>query len=199
MSRRCLATSNRSSSTAAGCRRSRSCHGRAGDRRTGSTHGPGRPSRNGPTFVVTIPEQPRFIGIVGLGDSDSGEGIVGMIYGIAPRWRGRGLASRAVRLAARWAAEPARCARCRAADRSGHDRMPARCGERRVRRGRYRHPVRPRHRGDVRGPAIRLDAASEIGGVLVCAIFFLGADPWRVDCRSLDSAKLTAYDACRAA
>ena len=27
-----------------------------------------------------------------------------MIYGIAPRWRGRGLASRAVRLAARWAA-----------------------------------------------------------------------------------------------
>jgi len=26
-----------------------------------------------------------------------------MIYGIAPRWRGRGLASRAARLAARWA------------------------------------------------------------------------------------------------
>jgi hypothetical protein len=26
-----------------------------------------------------------------------------MIYGIAPQWRGRGLASRAVRLAARWA------------------------------------------------------------------------------------------------
>lgn len=26
-----------------------------------------------------------------------------MIYGIAPRWRGRGLATRAVRLAAQWA------------------------------------------------------------------------------------------------
>ena len=49
----------------------------------------GRPSRNGPTFVITIPGQPRFIGIVGLGDSDSGQGVVGMIYGIAPRWRGR--------------------------------------------------------------------------------------------------------------
>jgi RimJ/RimL family protein N-acetyltransferase len=63
----------------------------------------GRPSRNGPTFVVTIPEEPRFVGIVGLDDSDSGEGVVGMIFGIAPRWRRRGLASRAVRLAAQWA------------------------------------------------------------------------------------------------
>ena len=61
----------------------------------------GRPARNGPTFVVTIPEEPRFIGIVGLGNND--EGAVGMIFGIAPRWRGRGLASRAVRLAAQWA------------------------------------------------------------------------------------------------
>lgn len=63
----------------------------------------GRPSRNGPTFVITIPGQPRFIGIVGLGDSDSGQGVVGMIYGIAPRWRRQGMASRAVRLAAQWA------------------------------------------------------------------------------------------------
>ncbi len=61
-----------------------------------------RPSRNGPTFVVTVPGEPRFIGIVGL--VDRGAGIVEMIYGIAPRWRGRGLASRAVRLAAHWAA-----------------------------------------------------------------------------------------------
>jgi RimJ/RimL family protein N-acetyltransferase len=60
----------------------------------------GRPSRNGPTFVVTVPQAPRFIGIVGLGDR--GEGVVEMIYGIAPRWRGRGLASRAVRLTAQW-------------------------------------------------------------------------------------------------
>jgi RimJ/RimL family protein N-acetyltransferase len=61
----------------------------------------GRPSRNGPTFVVTIAGEPRFIGIVGLGDR--GEGVVEMIVGIAPRFRGRGLASRAVRLAGRWA------------------------------------------------------------------------------------------------
>jgi RimJ/RimL family protein N-acetyltransferase len=61
----------------------------------------GRPARNGPTLVVIIPEEPRIIGIVGLGDRD--EGVVEMIFGIAPRWRGRGLASRAVRLAAHWA------------------------------------------------------------------------------------------------
>jgi RimJ/RimL family protein N-acetyltransferase len=60
-----------------------------------------RPSRNGPTFVVTVPDEPRFIGIVGL--VDRGKGVVEMIYGIAPRWRGRGLASRAARLTALWA------------------------------------------------------------------------------------------------
>jgi RimJ/RimL family protein N-acetyltransferase len=59
----------------------------------------GRPSRNGPTFVVTVPQEPRFIGIVGL--KDRSEGAVEMIYGIAPRWRGRGLASHAALLAAR--------------------------------------------------------------------------------------------------
>ena len=61
----------------------------------------GRPSRIGPVLVVTVPGEPRFIGIVGFGDR--GHGTVEMIYGIAPRWRGRGLASRAARLAARWA------------------------------------------------------------------------------------------------
>ena len=61
----------------------------------------GRPSRDGPVLVVTIPEEPRFIGIIGLGDR--GDGVIEMVYGIAPRWRGRGLASRATRLAARWA------------------------------------------------------------------------------------------------
>jgi RimJ/RimL family protein N-acetyltransferase len=61
-----------------------------------------RTSRNGPTFVVTLPQEPRFVGIVGM--VDRGEGIAELIYGIAPRWRGRGLASRAVQLAARWAA-----------------------------------------------------------------------------------------------
>jgi hypothetical protein len=31
-----------------------------------------RPGRNGPTFMVTIPDEPRFIGIVGLRDRDGG-------------------------------------------------------------------------------------------------------------------------------
>ena len=61
----------------------------------------GLPSRNGPTFVVTVAGESQFVGIVAVGDR--GGGIVEMIYGIAPRWRGRGLASRAVRLAAHWA------------------------------------------------------------------------------------------------
>jgi RimJ/RimL family protein N-acetyltransferase len=61
-----------------------------------------RASRNGPTFVVTVSQEPRFVGIVGMVDRD--EGIVELIFGIAPPWRGRGLASRAVQLAARWAA-----------------------------------------------------------------------------------------------
>jgi hypothetical protein len=39
----------------------------------------------GPMFVVAIPEEPRFVGIVRLADRD--DGIVEMIFGIAPRWR----------------------------------------------------------------------------------------------------------------
>jgi RimJ/RimL family protein N-acetyltransferase len=61
----------------------------------------GRPCHNGPTFVVTILDEQRFVGIVGF--SDRGEGNVEMIYGIAPRSRGRGLATRASRLGASWA------------------------------------------------------------------------------------------------
>lgn len=60
----------------------------------------GRPSRDGPALLVTVPGEPRFIGIIGLGDR--GAGVIEMVYGIAPRWRGRGLASHATRLAARW-------------------------------------------------------------------------------------------------
>jgi RimJ/RimL family protein N-acetyltransferase len=59
-------------------------------------------SSDGPTFVATIAGEPRFVGIVGI--VDRGQGIVELIYGIAPTWRGRGLASRAVELAAHWAA-----------------------------------------------------------------------------------------------
>jgi RimJ/RimL family protein N-acetyltransferase len=57
---------------------------------------------DGPTLVVTVADEQRFIGVVGF--LDRGAGTIEMIYGIAPRWRGRGLASRAARLAARWAA-----------------------------------------------------------------------------------------------
>ena len=64
----------------------------------------GRRSRNGAifTFVVTVPGEPRFIGVVGVAVRD--DGAFEMSYGTAPDWRGRGLASRATRLAAQWVA-----------------------------------------------------------------------------------------------
>jgi RimJ/RimL family protein N-acetyltransferase len=66
----------------------------------------GRRGRSGATFtfVVTVPEEPRFIGVVGVAEHD--DGAFEMTYGTAPGWRGRGLASRATRLAAQWVAEP---------------------------------------------------------------------------------------------
>jgi ribosomal-protein-serine acetyltransferase len=63
----------------------------------------GQPSHNGPAFVVTVHDEPRFIGVVGLTERD--DGAIKMFYGIAPTWRRRGLASRATRLAARWVAK----------------------------------------------------------------------------------------------
>ena len=54
------------------------------------------------TFVVTVPEEPRFIGVVGIAEGE--DGAFDVTYGTAPGWRGRGLASRATRLAAEWAA-----------------------------------------------------------------------------------------------
>lgn len=76
----------------------------------------GRPSRNGPAFVVTVPEHSSFIGVVGM--NERGDGIVEIAYGIAPRWRGRGLASQAVRLGSRWVAS-----------QSGVHRVEARIGQ----------------------------------------------------------------------
>jgi RimJ/RimL family protein N-acetyltransferase len=55
------------------------------------------------TFVVTVPEEPRFIGVVGAAEHD--DGAFEMTYGTAPGWRGRGLASRATGLAAQWVAK----------------------------------------------------------------------------------------------
>ena len=54
------------------------------------------------TFVVTIPQEQRFIGVVGVTEGD--DGAFDMTYGTAPAWRRRGLASRATRLAAQWVA-----------------------------------------------------------------------------------------------
>jgi RimJ/RimL family protein N-acetyltransferase len=62
----------------------------------------GRHSHNGPAFVVTVPDEPQFIGVVGVPEHH--DGAIEMFYGTAPGWRGRGLASRATRLAAEWAA-----------------------------------------------------------------------------------------------
>jgi len=61
----------------------------------------GYPRSAGAVFVVTVPGAPHFVGIVGF--IDRSEGCIEMTYGIAPSWRGRGLASRAARLAAHWA------------------------------------------------------------------------------------------------
>ena len=58
------------------------------------------------TFVVTVTGEPRFIGVVGIAERD--DLAFEMTYGTAPDWRGRGLASRATRLAAQWvASQPA--------------------------------------------------------------------------------------------
>ena len=64
----------------------------------------GRPDRNDAsfTFMVTVPEEPEFIGVVGAAESE--DGAFDMTYGTAPAWRGRGLASRATRLVAQWVA-----------------------------------------------------------------------------------------------
>jgi len=55
------------------------------------------------TFVVTVPHEPRFIGVAGITERD--DGAFELSYGTAPNWRGQGLASRATRLAAQWVAK----------------------------------------------------------------------------------------------
>jgi RimJ/RimL family protein N-acetyltransferase len=65
----------------------------------------GRHYRHGDTFtfVVIIPGEPQFVGVVGV--TEGGDGAFDMSYGTAPAWRRRGLASRATRLAAQWVAQ----------------------------------------------------------------------------------------------
>lgn len=61
----------------------------------------GRRSHSGLVLVVTIPESPDFIGVVGF--AERAYETVEMIYGVAPRWRERGYASRAARIGGLWA------------------------------------------------------------------------------------------------
>ena len=61
------------------------------------------PSVQGPAFVITHAGDTQLIGQVGLGDR--GNGVVELVYGIAPDHRGRGYATHAARLAARWLLE----------------------------------------------------------------------------------------------
>ncbi len=63
----------------------------------------GQESHNGPALVVDLRDVPGLVGVVGFGTT--GPGTVELSYGIAPAWRGRGLATRAARLAARWLVE----------------------------------------------------------------------------------------------
>jgi RimJ/RimL family protein N-acetyltransferase len=64
----------------------------------------GHCSRDEPTFtfVVTVAEEPGFVGVVGIAARD--DAAFDLTYGTAPAWRGHGLASRATRLAAQWVA-----------------------------------------------------------------------------------------------
>jgi RimJ/RimL family protein N-acetyltransferase len=57
-------------------------------------------SHDGPALLLDLRGTSRFVGYVGFGARD--EGVVELVYGIAPDWRGRGLATRATILATRW-------------------------------------------------------------------------------------------------
>jgi RimJ/RimL family protein N-acetyltransferase len=54
----------------------------------------------GPALIITAAGDPALAGMVGLGDR--GGGAIELAYGVAPDRRGRGYATRAARLAARW-------------------------------------------------------------------------------------------------
>lgn len=59
-----------------------------------------RRSLHGPALIITAAREAALAGEVGLGDR--GEGVVELTYEIVPDRRGRGYATRAMRLAARW-------------------------------------------------------------------------------------------------
>jgi RimJ/RimL family protein N-acetyltransferase len=57
-------------------------------------------SYDGPALLLTIPPSPEPTGMVGF--VCRGAGTIGLVHGVAPSWRGQGLATRAVLLAAGW-------------------------------------------------------------------------------------------------
>ncbi len=63
----------------------------------------GQPSHNGPALVISPIGSLELVGMVGFGSRDLG--VVEMVYGVAPGWRGQGVARRAARRAARLAAD----------------------------------------------------------------------------------------------
>lgn len=60
----------------------------------------GEGSCNGPALVLTVPGSPAVVGQVGF--IPHSEGAIELVHGTAPSWRGQGLATRAVWLAAGW-------------------------------------------------------------------------------------------------
>ncbi len=50
--------------------------------------------------MLDVTDSPRFVGHVGFRARD--RGVVELVYGVAPGWRGRGLATRATILATHW-------------------------------------------------------------------------------------------------
>lgn len=57
-------------------------------------------SHNGPALLITTPQAAGFVGKIGFGPR--ADGAIELDYGVAPRWRGRGFATRATVLATRW-------------------------------------------------------------------------------------------------
>lgn len=60
----------------------------------------GEGSYNGPALLLTIAQSPWPAGMVGF--VCRGADTIGLVHGVAPSWRGRGLSTRAVLLAVGW-------------------------------------------------------------------------------------------------
>ena len=57
----------------------------------------GQASHNGPALLLTIAQSPWPVGMVGF--VCRGADTIGLVHGVAPSWRGRGMSTRAVLLA----------------------------------------------------------------------------------------------------